>query len=309
MEMVELADFEPEADYVKVKVEAAGLGLPDVFMCANTYPAKPPLPFVPSQEAVGTITDVGQGIEESLIGTRVLGVTGFDIQRGGLAEYCLMPKGSFLQVPDDMPAEEAAGFFIPYQTAWVGLLHRARLQQEETVLVLGASGSSGYAAIQLAKAMGCKVIAVAGGPEKVAFCESLGVDGVIDYRTSDVGEAALELTDGKGVDVIYDPVGGALASSAFEAISREGRFVVIGFASGEWANIPMLNIVTKNASLLGALPDDNSLFLKAHTDLINYWEKGLLDMGNIKVFQFEEGRDAVQHIASQQVQGKVVVKI
>jgi NADPH2:quinone reductase len=154
---------EPGPDQIKIKVEVAGLGLPDVLMCRNNYPLVPPLPFTPSQEAVGEIVSVGDNVDASIIGTRVLGPTLFQLQCGGLAQECLMMSQMALPIPDSMRGEEAAGFFIPFQTAWIGLVQRAQITAEDTVLVLGASGSSGSAAVQLARAIGAHVIAVAGG--------------------------------------------------------------------------------------------------------------------------------------------------
>jgi NADPH2:quinone reductase len=200
--------FEPESDQLKIDVEAAGLGLPDVLMCNNNYPLTPPLPFTPSQEAAGKVVAVGENVDKRLIGTRVLGPTLFQAQRGGLAESCLMHAASALPIPDAMSGVEAAGFFIPYQTAWVALVRRARITAEDTVLILGASGSSGAAAVQLAKAKGAYVIAVAGGPAKAAFCASIGADAVIDRKQQDVTASAKEITHGKGVSLVFDPVGG-----------------------------------------------------------------------------------------------------
>ena len=245
---------DPQPGQIKLQVEAAGLGLPDVLMCNNNYPLTPPLPFTPSQEAAGRVVAVGEGVDKALIGTRMLGPTLFYANGGGLAEECLMQASSALPIPEDMTGAEAAGFFIPYQTAWVGLVRRARITAEDTVLVLGASGSSGCAAVQLARARGARVIAVAGGPDKAAFCESIGADAVIDRKQQDITEATLELTDGAGVSVVYDPVGGKAGRAAFKATAFEGRFVVIGYASGEWARISLPETLMTNISLVGAMP-------------------------------------------------------
>jgi NADPH2:quinone reductase len=304
-------DFEPDRGQVKVKVEVAGLGLPDVFMCRDNYPLTPPLPFTPSQEAVGEIVAVGEGVDAGLIGSRILGPTLFSIQRGGLAEQCLMMASSVHAIPTEMTGEEAAGFFIPYQTAWIGLVHRARLAAADTVLVLGASGSSGCAAVQLAKAKGARVIAVAGGPQKSAFCETLGADAVIDHHSQDITEATLGLTDGKGVSVVYDPVGGRAGRAAFKAMAFEGRFVVIGYASGEWPRIGLAETLFKNISLVGAMPVGySSEFMRAaHDDLMSHWQKGQLKAARNQVFSFEDGGKAIEHIAAGKVEGKVVVRI
>ena len=303
--------FSAGANQVKVRVEAAGLGLPDVFSCRNSYPLTPPLPFVPSQEAAGTIVEAGENVDPKLIGKRVLGPTLFQAQRGGLAEYCLMSEQGIYEIPDSMTSEEAAGFFIPYQTAWVGLIQRANIDENDTVLVLGASGSSGCAAVQLAKAKGARVIAVAGGPEKRRFCLEIGADDVIDHRSQDITQSALDLTQQRGVDVVFDPVGGRPGRSAFKAIAFEGRFVVIGFASGEWARINISDTLLRNVSLIGAMPTGFSpdYYTKAHQGLMKYWNDGKLKVVGNQVFEFEDGLDAIQHIASGKVEGKVVVRV
>jgi NADPH2:quinone reductase len=302
---------EPGAHQVKIRVEVAGLGLPDVLMCRNNYPLVPPLPFTPSQEAVGEIIAVGPNVDASIIGTRVLGPTLFQLQCGGLADECLMMSPMALPIPDSMPGEEAAGFFIPFQTAWIGLVHRAQLTAEDTVLVLGASGSSGSAAVQLARAKGARVIAVAGGAEKVAFCESLCPDAVIDHRSEDITARTLELTDGKGVSVVYDPVGGKAGRAAFKATAFEGRFVVIGYASGEWPRISLPETLPKNISLVGAMPVGYSpeFMRNVHDDLMSHWGRGQLKIVGNQVFSFEEGRKAIEHIAAGKVAGKVVVRV
>ena len=304
-------EFEPGPGQVKVAVEAAGLGLPDVFMCRDNYPLKPPLPFTPSQEAAGTVVAVGEGVEPDVIGTRVLGPTLFQAQRGGLADFCLMHERGIFPIPDAMSGEEAAGFFIPYQTAWIGLVRRAQMGADDTVLILGASGSSGSAAIQLAKAKGARVIAVAGGPDKGAFCQQLGADAVIDHRRENITEAARALTDGKGVSVVYDPVGGRPGRAAFEATAFEGRFVIIGYASGEWPKIELVETLPKNISLVGAMPLGYSpeFMQDAHRDLMGHWREGHFKVSGSQVFAFEDGLKAIEHIAAGKVEGKVIVKV
>jgi NADPH2:quinone reductase len=305
------ADLSPPPGQVKLEVEAAGLGLPDVLMAHDNYPLTPPLPFTPSQEAAGRVVAVGEGVDEGLLGTRVLGPTEFQAQAGGLADHCLMRANAALPVPDNMSGVEAAGFFIPYQTAWVGLVRRGALTADDTVLVLGASGSSGCAAVQLAKARGARVIAIAGGPEKAAFCESIGADAVIDRKARDINEAALELTDGKGATLVFDPVGGRAGRAAFKATAFEGRFVVIGYASGEWARISLPETLMTNISLVGAMPVGytHEQVLAAHNELLQHWHDGDLNVSNSQVFEFENARGAIELIAAGGVEGKVVVSV
>jgi len=303
--------FEPGAGQVKIEVEAAGLGLPDVLMCHDNYPLTPPLPFTPSQEAAGRIVAVGEGVESSRIGTRVLGPTLFQAQRGGLADFCLMDAAGALPIPEAMSGVEAAGMFIPFQTAWVALVRRAQITAKDTVLVLGASGSSGAAAVQLAKAKGARVIAVAGGPEKSAYCASIGADVVIDRKAEDVTEAALAHTQGEGVTLVFDPVGGKAGRSAFKALAFEGRFLVIGYASGEWAQISLVETLMKNISLLGAMPVGYTpeQVLVAHEDLLSHWRAGQLKVASSQVFTFDDARDGIELIAAGGVEGKVIIRV
>ncbi len=304
-------EFEPGPGQVKVAVEAAGLGLPDVFMCRDNYPLTPPLPFTPSQVAAGWVVAVGEGVAPGVIGTRVLGPTLFQAQRGGLADFCLMHERGTFPIPEEMSGEEAAGFFIPYQTAWIGLVRRAQLAADDTVLILGASGSSGSAAIQLAKAKGARVIAVAGGPDKGAFCQQLGADAVIDHRRENITKAARALTDGKGVSVVYDPVGGRPGRAAFEATAFEGRFVIIGYASGEWAQVSLVETLMTNISLVGAMPVGFTpeVMRGGVAQLMRFWEQGKLKLSSQQVFDFDNARDAIKCIADGKVEGKVVVSL
>ena len=311
--------LEPGPGQVKVKVEACGLGLPDVLMSRDNYPLTPPLPFTPSQEAAGEVIAIGEGVDEALIGTRVVGPTLFQVQAGGLADICLMRASGIddgllsglLPIPDEMSGVEAAGLYIPYQTAWVALVRRAKITKDDVVLVLGASGSSGNAAVQLAKAKGARVIAVAGGPQKADFCKSIGADEVIDRRQQDIAEAALELTDGKGVSIVFDPVGGKAARAAFKATAFEGRFVVIGYASGDWARIALEETLMKNISLLGAMPVGWTAgqVLATHQDLIKHWQQGAIDLSCSQVFDFDDALTAATHIADGKVEGKVIVQL
>jgi NADPH2:quinone reductase len=305
------ADFEPGPGEVKVQVEAAGLGLPDVLMCANKYPLTPPLPFVLSQEAAGSVIATGEGVDPALLGKRVLGPTLFQAGRGGLADACLMHSRAAFPIPDEMSGVEAAGFFIPFQTAWISLVRRARVCADDTVLVLGASGSSGCAAVQLAKARGARVIAVAGGAQKARFCKSLGADAVIDHRSQDITATTRELTDGKGASVVYDPVGGKAGRAAFKATAFEGRFLVIGFASGTWPDIKLAETLPRNISLVGAMPVGFApeVLLQAHNELIAHWQNKEVKASNNQVFTFEDALGAVEHIAGGRVEGKVVVQV
>lgn len=245
----------PGEGQVRIRVAAAGLGLPDVFMCRGTYPLTPPLPFTPGQEVAGEITAVGPGVPADLVvGARVLAVTAFPTGHGGFAEEALAYAGSTFLVPDGLDDADAAGFWIPHVTAWIGLVERARVAEGEWLAVLGAAGSSGSAAIQLGRALGARVVAVAAGdPDKVALCRSLGADAVIDHREGDVEvvDALRAATGGRGVDVVYDPVGGELGDQMVDALASGGRHLLVGFAGGRWPQPPLHRLVRVNGSLVG----------------------------------------------------------
>ncbi len=185
------------------------------------------------------------------LGTRVMAVTSFADGRGGFAESTIAPATTCFRVPDAMSDVDAASFRIGFSTAWIGLVRRGGLQPGESLLVLGAAGGSGAAAMQLGRALGARVIAVAAGVDKLRFCEELGADVLIDRNTRSIREAVIEATDGRGADVVYDPVGGELAASAARALASGGRLLAVGFASGAWVTVTTPDLVRRNASIVG----------------------------------------------------------
>jgi NADPH2:quinone reductase len=224
--------------------------MPDVFMCRNTYAFQPPLPFVAGQEVCGVVDAVGEGADVAL-GSRVMGVTAFYAGQGGFAEASILQAATAFRVPDGMAAVDAAGFRIGYSTAWVGLVRRGQLVAGETLAVLGAAGGSGSTAVQLGHALGARVVAVGSGGAKGDFCRRLGADVVVDRTTEDVTQAILDATDGRGADLVYDPVGGATAGQALAALAIGGRFLAVGFGSGEWVRAETHELVLRNQSLVG----------------------------------------------------------
>lgn len=295
---------------LKVRVLAAGVGLPDVLMCRGSYPLTPPYPFTPGQELVGEIMEVGEGAP-GRVGDRVMGVSGFYLGHGSFAEECLAQGDFSLPVPDQMSPEEAASFVIPYHTAWTGLARRARLAPGETLLVLGGAGGTGSAAVQLGKAMGARVLATAGGSGKVAFCRALGADEVIDYRAQDIVEGVREATDGRGVDVAFDTVGGSTFEAASRVMAIEGRLLLIGFACGEWGRPSAGHMVNGNYSVMGVLPSfyDHGVREKAHEELIGHWRDGHLSVPIHRAVPFEATADGVGELALGGVMGKIAVRI
>ena len=250
LQLVELDAPEPGPGQIRIRVAAAGIGLPDVFMCHGTYPLTPPLPFTSGQEATGTVTAVGEGVDIA-IGTRIMCVTAFWQGHGSFAEECLVAADGAFPVPDGLSDAEAAGFWIPHLTGWIGLVDRGQLSAGDWLAVLGASGGSGIAAVQLGHALGAQVIAVVSDEERASFCRELGADVTLNRRDGPLAPALREATGGHGVDLIYDPVGGAPAEDAAGAMARYGRLLAVGFASGAWPNLQTHNLVVTNTSLVG----------------------------------------------------------
>ncbi len=243
----ELPSPSPGEREVVVRVAAAGLNYPDALIVQGKYQVRPPLPFVPGMELAGTVTAVGARVGEYRVGDAVM-ATG---QTGAFAEECAVPVERVMRRPEAIPPDVAAASLITYGTTYHALKDRARLQPGETVLVLGAAGGVGTAAIELAKVMGARVIAAASSEAKLAVCRRLGADAVVDYATEPLRDRLKELTGGKGVDVVYDPVGGAYAEVALRGTGWDGRYLVIGFAAGEVPKVP-LNLALLNArSILG----------------------------------------------------------
>ncbi|MGA8371421.1 MAG: NADPH:quinone oxidoreductase family protein [Acidimicrobiales bacterium] len=299
---------EPGPGQVRIRVTAAGIGLPDVLMCRHTYPLTPPLPFIPGQEVSGVVTAIGEGIGP-LVGDRVMAVTAFQEGYGSYAEECLAPVSSVFAVPSGLADVEAAGFWIPHLTAWIGLVDRGHLVGGEWLAVLGAGGGSGIAAVQLGRLLGARVIAVVGDEERASFCRSLGAEATVDHRQGPLAPALRELTGGHGVDLIYDPVGGPLAEDAAGALARDGRWLAVGFASGTWPTAETHQLVWANAALLGVLAAG---FSRAELDDIHARLSGLVDEGGLhnavtERVPFDDLPGALQRMADRRVVGKMVM--
>lgn len=238
---------------LRVAVRAAALALPDVFMCRGFYPLTPALPFTPGQEACGVVVEAGADATTPL-GARVMAFTDFVHGNGGLGEHTIVDEDNAFAVPESMSDVEAGGFLIAYMTAWIGLVQRAAVVASDVVLVLGGAGGTGSGAVQLAHALGANVIAVANGAERTQRCRQLGADHVIDRSSQDLGAAVRELTAGRGVDVVYDPVGGDAGTTALRCMASEGRFLAIGFAGGSWPSVDVARLVVGNATVMGVYP-------------------------------------------------------
>jgi NADPH2:quinone reductase len=307
--LVEVPVPEPGPGQIRMRVLAAGVGLPDVYLCRGSYALTPELPFTPGQELVGIVTALGEGAQAKL-GERRMATSAFHLRHGSFAQECLAGDDFAMPVPEAMSDSEAAGFMIPYHTAYVGLVRRARLAPGETLLVLGAAGGSGSTAVLLGKALGAHVIATAGGADKVAFCRKLGAGAVIDYRSEEIAQSARRITGGRGVDVVYDPVGGDAFTAATKCVAHEGRILAVGFGSGSWGQVVTPHLVTRSYSVMGVMPGaayDRAFKQRAHAELLEHWKAGRLRVPLHRVFPFAEVPAAIEEVAAGKMLGKVVV--
>ena len=287
-----------------VAVEAVALNFPDVLICQGRYQVKPPFPFTPGLEVCGRV------LEGPRAGERVTASTA--PPRGGMAERVAVDARWAFPVPDDMPAAKAASLMVTYQTGHVALHTRAHLQPGETLLVHAGAGGVGTAAIQLGKAAGATVIATAGGPDKVAVCRELGADLAIDYNADDFVAAVKDLTDGRGADVIYDPVGGDVFDKSRKCVAFEGRILVIGFTSGRIADAPTNHALIKNYSVVGVhwglyLQMRPDVVGATHAALIELWTRGLIDPLIGAELPLADGPAALERLADRGTVGKVVL--
>jgi NADPH:quinone reductase len=291
-------------DQLRLKVEAVALNFPDVLLCRGQYQEKPSLPFTPGLEVCGTVLDGPRA------GERVL--SGAPLPNGGMAEQVVVPSAGAFAVPDAMPAAKAASMLITYQTGYVGLHRRAALQQGETLLVHAGAGGVGTAAIQLGKAAGARVIATAGGPDKVQVCRDLGADVVIDYLAEDFVPVVKDATEGRGADVIYDSVGGDVFDKSRKCVAFEGRILVVGFAGGRIADAPTNHALIKNYSVVGLhwglyRQYDPSVIPDTHAALVALWEQGLIDPLVGAELPLSEGAAALTRLGDRGTIGKVVL--
>jgi NADPH2:quinone reductase len=299
---------EPAPGEVRVAIKAASLNFPDLLIVQNKYQFKPALPFVPGSEYAGVVEAVGAGVTHLAPGTRVAAFGG----TGGFATHACVDARLVLPLPQGMPFEHAAAFILTYGTTHHALVDRAQLKAGETVLVLGAAGGVGTAAIQVAKAMGAKVVAAAGSDEKCALCRSLGADATINYATTPIRDAIKAATDGRGPDVVYDPVGGDLAEPVFRSIAWRGRYLVIGFAQGAIPALPLNLALLKGASIVGVFwgdftkrePKANAAGL---AELARWYAEGKVRPVVGETLPMTELMHAYERMGSRQVQGKLVL--
>lgn len=297
---------EPGPGEVRIDVTGAALGLPDVFMCRGTYAFNPSLPFTPGQEVVGIVNATGDGVDLA-IGSRVIATTSFIQGNGGFAEQALASSSATYCIPADMPDEDAAAFLIPFQTAHIALARRGQLAPGETLLVHGGAGGVGSAAIQVGCALGARVIATATGPDRVKACLDMGASLAIDVGTTDFANAVNEATEGRGANVIFDPVGGDVFVRSFTCIANEGRLLAIGYSSGKWKNAATGAVVFKNCSVVGVLAAlyDKEFLDRTHEELLKLYAEGRIRPAQQRI-SFDDIPTALMDLADRKVIGRVV---
>ncbi|MGZ0187971.1 MAG: NADPH:quinone oxidoreductase family protein [Alphaproteobacteria bacterium] len=299
------------AGQVRVGVKAAGVNFPDILMAEGKYQVKPDLPFIPGLEVAGEVLECADGVTHVKPGDRVMA---FARRGGGYGSEVVLPAGIVTPIPDSMDFVTAAAFPVAYGTAHFALTHRGKLQAGETLLVLGATGGVGIAAIEIGKMLGARVIAAASSAEKLAIAKEHGADAGIDYRTESLRDRVKELTDGKGADVVFDPVGGDAFTQSVRCIAWEGRILVIGFASGDIPKVATNMILVKNFSTVGVVfgehswryPDESRDRL---TSIIPEVAAGRLNPRVWKAYPLAEATTALRAIQDRQVIGKMVLTL
>ena len=298
------------AGEVLVDVKAAGINFPDVLLIAGTYQVKIPPPFVAGNEAAGIVEAVGDGVTRFKPGDRVI-ITPLT---GGFAEKCVVAEKFCMSLTDSMNFEQGAGFTITYATSYHAFRECTELKPGETVLVLGAAGGVGITAVEIAKALGARVIAAASNEEKLQFAREAGADETINYSEVSLREAVKDLTGGKGVNVVYDPVGGELAQVALRSLAWHGRYLVVGFACGEIPNFPANIALLKEASIIGVhwgawgnhSPGDS---LKNMAELAAMVESGRLKPRITESYPLDQFVSAFAAITERRAKGKIVLTI
>lgn len=306
LEIGELPDPEPAQGEVVVRVQACGINFPDLLIVAGKYQIQPPLPFAPGAEVAGVIERVGEGVSGLTPGQRVLAYCG----HGGLAELVAVPSSRVLPIPDAMPVDEAAAFLVTYGTAGYALRNRGQLQRGETLLVLGAAGGVGLAAVQLGKWAGARVIAVASDAGKRQFAAANGASDVIGY--ANLRDDIRSLTNGRGIDVVLDPVGGEHLEPALRSTAWNGRVLIVGFASGVIPRIAMNLPLLKGISIAGVFwgeftRREPEAAAKLHRELLDAWASGGVAVRIAERYELARAPEALARMASRGVMGKLVV--
>ena len=305
----EVADLTPLAGQVRIATEACGVNFPDTLIIENKYQFKPDLPFAPGGEVTGIVDAVGDGVSQDLLGQPVMCMT----LSGGFAEQTLCKAEDLIARPSSMPSTVAAGFTMTYGTSMHALKQRAQLQARETLLVLGAGGGVGLAAVEIGKQMNATVIAAASSTEKLNAAKDAGADHLIDYSQQDLRSALKDIVGKKGVDVVYDPVGGDMFEAALRSTAWGGRVLVVGFASGDIPKVPVNLALLKGCSIVGVFwgafrlnytKEDNENF----EQLFAWYEDGKLKPYASKIYALEAAAQALNDLKNRKAVGKIVLK-
>jgi NADPH2:quinone reductase len=296
---------------VRIRVHAAGVNFADSLMIGGSYQVKPEFPFIPGLEAAGEILECGAEVRDLHPGQRVLAVLRFG---GAYCEEIVLEADAVVPIPDAMDFVTAAAFPVAYGTSHFALTHRGHLQPGETLLVLGAAGGVGLTAVEIGRELGARVIAAAGGAEKLAVAREHGADELIDYRSESIRDRVRELTGGLGADVVFDPVGGDAFDQALRAVNWEARMLVIGFAGGRIQSVPANLILVKNISVVGVVwgaqaARDPVLVSRNLAELLRWWEAGRLHPVVARTFPLADAGVAMQALLSRRYPGKIVLEM
>ena len=298
----------PGPNEVLIGVRACGVNFADALIVQGKYQERPPLPFVPGLEVAGEIISMGEDVAGLATGQRVAALCA----TGGYAEMVTAPAAVTIRIPDEMPYETAAGFMVAYGTAHVALAHRARLRAGETLLVHGAGGGVGLAAVEVGKAMGATVIATAGTEDKRSLARAHGARHVIDYRAGPFKDIVKTLTDDRGADVVFDPVGGKVLAQSMRCIAWEGRLLVIGFAAGDIPEVPAGLVLVKNISMVGVFwgayrMHEPGIITGSLRRLFAWFEEGRLRPVISETLPLERAAEAMQRLLQREARGKIVL--
>ncbi len=300
---------QPNAGEVLIKIAAASVNYPDVLMIQKKYQVQPELPFIPGSEVAGTVAALGEGVTNVKLGDRVIAFVGL----GGFAEQVVAKAAGLIPIPPELDDATAAGFTLVYGTSHHAVIDRGELKAGQTMLVLGAAGGVGLAAVEIGKVIGAKVIAAASTDEKLAVCKAHGADVLINYSTQDLRAAIKEATGGLGPDVIYDPVGGIYAEPAFRSIAWRGRYLVVGFANGEIPRLPANLMLLKGASLVGVFWGDHvrrdpKANAAAMREMMGWVAEGKLKPLVSARYSLADTAKAFEALAARQATGKIVIE-
>jgi len=308
LKLRDMPDLKPGKGQVRIRIEACGVNFPDTLIIENKYQFKPELPFAPGGEVAGTIDALGEGVTNAKIGEKVMAMT----LSGGFAEQCVVDAKALLRRPASMPGDVAAAFTMTYGTSMHALKQRGKLQPGETLLVLGAGGGVGLAAVEIGALMGARVIAAASSDEKLAAAKAAGATEFINYATEDLRERIKDITKGQGVDVFYDPVGGDMFEKALRSTAWKGRGLVVGFAAGEIPKVPVNLALLKGCDIVGVFwgafrMRETALDNENFAQLFAWYEAGKLKPYVSRTYPLTQAAEALNALKHRQAVGKIVL--